>query len=304
MAQGGSVLVGVDSSACSRAALAEAVRLSARRGLALHVATVIDRLVLEDLSEATGQSREEIERDAVHAATERVKDMLSAAGGGARDVTAHALVGEPLKELLRLGKKVGASLYVAGVRGDGTMGSGVGSVALGLARKAEGMVLVVQEGHYGAYERVAALVDFSETSRLALGEAARVAKADGASLDVVHAFSPPWEQLHYRAPTPEAKPDFQKEYRGVLRDRLSALAKEGGGEFGGEAEVRLVECGSVVEGVVRELRERGVGLAALGSRGRSTLRAMLLGSVAERILQEAHCSVLTVKPAGFRFDAD
>lgn len=304
MGQVGSVIVGADSSACSRAALAEGARLAARRGAALHVAHVIDRHVLDDLSEATGQTREQIERDATEAAMERVRDLLSAAGEHARGAQTHALVGEPLKELLRLGKKVGATLYVAGVRGDGTMGSGVGSVALGLARKAEGMVLVVQEGHYGAYGKVAALVDFSETSKLAMREAARVAKGDGAGLDVVHAYSPPWEKLHYRAPTPEAKPDYQREYRGMLTDRLGVLAEEAGGEYGGKATVRLVECGSVAEGVVKDLLEQNVELAVLGSRGRSTLRAMLLGSVAERILQEAHCSVLTVKPAGFRFEAE
>ncbi len=304
MAQGGNVIVGVDSSACSRAALAEAARLADRRGIELHVLHVIDRLVLEDLSEATGQTREEIERDALGAALERVREMVSAAGPAARSANAHALVGEPLKEMLRLGKKVGASLYVAGVRGDGTMGTGVGSVAMGLARKAEGEVLVVQEGHYGAFERVAALVDFSETSLLALREAARVAKGDGAALDVVHAFAPPWEKLHYRAPTPEAKPDFQRGYRNALTSRLEALAEQAGGEFGGRATVRLVECRGVAQGVVKDLQEHGVGLAVVGSRGRSTLRAMLLGSVAERILQEAHCSVLTVKPTGFRFEAE
>ncbi len=304
MSQSGNVVVGTDFSACSRAAVGEGARLARRRGVELHVAHVIDSNVLDELAEATGLAREEIERDAIAAAEEKARDELSGAGASGEWARVSAIVGEPLKELLRLGKRVGAGLYVIGERGAGTMGSGAGSVALGLARKAEASVLVVEESRFGAYGKVAALVDFSETSRAAMREAARIAKGDGAGLIVMHAFSPPWEKLHYRAPTPEAKPDFQKKYREVLTSRLRALAEEAGGEYGGTAQVRLVESGGVASGIVEALRGEGVDLAVLGTRGRSTLRALLLGSVAERILRDAHCAVLAVKPAGFRFDVE
>ncbi|MGD9693544.1 MAG: universal stress protein [Phycisphaerales bacterium] len=304
MSHGGNVLVGMDFSASARSALREGVRIASRRGVELHVVHVIDGAVLEELAEATGLSREEIEKDAILAGEEKIRDEVSQAGPGGKGAKAVAIVGEPLKELLRHGKKVGAGLYIAGERGSGTMGSGVGGVALGLARKAEGCVLVVEEGHFGPFARVAALVDFSETSREALREAARIAKGDGAELWVVHAFAPPWEVVHYRAPTPEAKPDYQAEYRRTLKSRLEALAKEACGEYGGEARVHLVESGSIAGGIVKDLREHEVGLAVVGTRGRSTLRALLLGSVAERILREAHCAVMAVKPSGFRFDVD
>jgi nucleotide-binding universal stress UspA family protein len=43
----------------------------------------------------------------------------------------------------------------------------------------------------------------------------------------------------------------------------------------------------------------GADLTVLGTRGKTNLRDILLGSTAERVLAESRCSVLAVKPAGF-----
>jgi nucleotide-binding universal stress UspA family protein len=53
--------------------------------------------------------------------------------------------------------------------------------------------------------------------------------------------------------------------------------------------------------IVQALRERDADLAVLGSHGRSGLRYVLLGSVAEHVLRESPCDVLVVHPkiAGF-----
>lgn len=42
-------------------------------------------------------------------------------------------------------------------------------------------------------------------------------------------------------------------------------------------------------------------LMAIGTRGRSGVEHMLLGSVAEHVLREARCDVLTVPPRVSRF---
>jgi nucleotide-binding universal stress UspA family protein len=41
----------------------------------------------------------------------------------------------------------------------------------------------------------------------------------------------------------------------------------------------------------------GAELVVMGTRGRTNLRDMLLGSTAERTIAEARCSVLAVRPA-------
>ena len=48
--------------------------------------------------------------------------------------------------------------------------------------------------------------------------------------------------------------------------------------------------------MIEEEAERlGADLIVIGSRGRSGLKHLLLGSIAERVVQKAPCPVLTVK---------
>jgi nucleotide-binding universal stress UspA family protein len=58
-----------------------------------------------------------------------------------------------------------------------------------------------------------------------------------------------------------------------------------------------VTLGPVVGGIVEEARSGAADLIVLGSHGRSGFERLVLGSVTERVLRMAPCSVLTVPPA-------
>jgi nucleotide-binding universal stress UspA family protein len=47
--------------------------------------------------------------------------------------------------------------------------------------------------------------------------------------------------------------------------------------------------------IVDEAESRGADLIVIGTRGLSGLKHLLLGSIAERVVQKAPCAVLTVK---------
>jgi nucleotide-binding universal stress UspA family protein len=47
--------------------------------------------------------------------------------------------------------------------------------------------------------------------------------------------------------------------------------------------------------ILEEAEQRGADLIVIGTRGLSGLKHLLLGSIAERVVQKAHCPVLTVK---------
>jgi nucleotide-binding universal stress UspA family protein len=49
---------------------------------------------------------------------------------------------------------------------------------------------------------------------------------------------------------------------------------------------------------VRYAREGGFDLVVVGTHGRTGIRHMVLGSVAERVIREAHCAVLVVRRSG------
>jgi nucleotide-binding universal stress UspA family protein len=51
-------------------------------------------------------------------------------------------------------------------------------------------------------------------------------------------------------------------------------------------------------GITEFVQQIGGDLAVLGTRGRTNLRDLLIGSTAERVLRDAACSILAVRPEG------
>jgi glycine betaine transporter len=54
--------------------------------------------------------------------------------------------------------------------------------------------------------------------------------------------------------------------------------------------------GVAAEAIVAQARQMPADLVVVGTHGRKGLDRLILGSVAETVVRNAHCSVLTVKP--------
>ncbi|WP_408898586.1 universal stress protein [Nocardioides sp. R1-1] len=76
----------------------------------------------------------------------------------------------------------------------------------------------------------------------------------------------------------------------ALRDRLAA--------DGLKVVVRHEVVSDVADAVIAAADEEQAGLIVVGIRHRTPVGKLLLGSVAQRIILEAHCPVLAVKPSG------
>jgi nucleotide-binding universal stress UspA family protein len=63
---------------------------------------------------------------------------------------------------------------------------------------------------------------------------------------------------------------------------------------GGSGEALALD-GEVVPTIVRTVEQQQAGLLVVGTHGRTGLSRVLLGSVAEQLLQLADCSVLVVR---------
>lgn len=290
-----SLLVGIDFSPCCRAALREALRLARWNRAALHAAHVIDELIALDLEEALARFQGNI-RDALVHDAHAAWTTFTAAIEGAAQVALDVRIGHRVTGLLAAAQEAKADLLVLGASSAGDSCPGLGTVAAGCVRRAETSVLLVREDHAGAFRRIVACVDFSPASLRALDQAARVAAQDGAALHVLHVFTPPWRKLHYRAPTPEADPQLAQSYRDALERRLAAFAAELGSETDYlKPAYALFENRGHRSGIVEYAREVAADLLVLATRGRSNLRDLLLGSTAEKALQESTCSVLAVR---------
>ncbi len=143
----------------------------------------------------------------------------------------------------------------------------------------------------GEWFRICCAVDFSDASRLAMIEAADLAKACGAQLTLVHVHEPKVKPAG--EPVASATP-FEVPSADVARD-LEVWKAEA--ERRTTTAVRTaVVTGDAVGELLRYARAHGVDLLVVGTRGRMGLRHVVLGSVAERVVRLAPCPVLVVRP--------
>jgi nucleotide-binding universal stress UspA family protein len=127
--------------------------------------------------------------------------------------------------------------------------------------------------------------DFSENSEQVFPTACALARDYGARIVVLHVMPEPLGQdvvVARRHP---------EEYYGGPERLLHQIHAA---DDNVRVEHRLEE-GDAAEKIVEVAKDAEVGLIVIGSQGRGGLARVLLGSVAERVLRNATCPVLTVK---------
>jgi len=124
--------------------------------------------------------------------------------------------------------------------------------------------------------------DFSSYSNQAYFHAIALAENHGASLTVLFVYSPDRGTL--------SRGDVDADRR-HWREQLEQIRPTDPG-----IPVRHVFLeGDAAAEIVRYGRDAGIDLIVMGTHGRTGLERLLLGSVAEKVLRDASCSVLVVK---------
>lgn len=145
------------------------------------------------------------------------------------------------------------------------------------------------------YKKILVAVDGSETSKLALTEAVRLAKAFQSTVRAVYIVDSPAMlfDVGYYDPT-ELRKSFIQAGTALLADTGATLTKEGLTH-----ETALVETESVGEDVAgalqREAVKWGADAVVIGTHGRRGLAHVMLGSVAEKFIRQATMPVLLVR---------
>ncbi len=136
--------------------------------------------------------------------------------------------------------------------------------------------------------------DFSESAQPAVDAAIMIAERFDAQLHVVHAFQTPVPIVSpYEVVVPEG---FLEQARGATAANLRAVVEKISSQ-GLDAISHLTEV-PAAPAIVRLAETLDVDLIVVGTRGNTGLKHVLLGSVAERTIRLAPCSVLAVKPKG------
>ena len=139
------------------------------------------------------------------------------------------------------------------------------------------------------FARIIVAVDGSEVSRRAAEHATRIAKEDGAELVALHVVPvPPFE----------VKGDLAEIYASARRDAkrwmkdVEDIATRSG--IGVKTEV-VVGAYSVIDAILGYAENAKADLIVTGTRGTTPSRRMLVGSVADGLVEYAACAVLVIR---------
>jgi nucleotide-binding universal stress UspA family protein len=142
-----------------------------------------------------------------------------------------------------------------------------------------------------AYGTILVPIDFSKTSERAFDVARSLATSAGpARLVLVHACFVPVEVEALIGSAAAQRVEVEREARESL-DQLRERTERGGIA----CEVAIV-WGRPEHVILTAAADREADLIVIGTHGRTGLAHVVLGSVAERVVREAECPVLTVKP--------
>ena len=141
-----------------------------------------------------------------------------------------------------------------------------------------------------AYRRLLAPTDFSEPSLKALDYALDLASPTGSNVRMIHVLQPSADYLNFDTlsvlrPDEEAEAECEEEMRRVAHQRRHTRAEI----------TWKVAVGRPAAEIIEAAKEFRAELLVVSTHGRTGLKHLLLGSVAERIVRYAPCPVLIVR---------
>jgi nucleotide-binding universal stress UspA family protein len=208
---------------------------------------------------------------------EQVKRVAEAGG----DISgAHAKVGRPDAEIVRLAEELGAGLIVLGSRGlGGVRRALMGSVSDSVVRHAHTSVLVVRGGD-GEEDRppgsIVLALDGSEEATFAARVAAKLSASTGAGVRVISVMPTPAQMFGPHLYSEEMKQGLLEQAEGDARRFLDKQAERIESE-GGSVAGTYLGTGRPDEEIVELAEEVDAGMIVTGNRGLGGVRRVLLG---------------------------
>lgn len=215
-------------------------------------------------------------------------------GLGVNDV--HQIVSEslqPAEAIAHSVRELDADLVVMATHGRRALKHAlVGSVTERTLRTSPVPVLAVKEQDFGEspIKRILFATDFSSHANQALLLACSFAKRFGAHIDVVHVLD---ESPEYIKVISAEIVSFEKQARAMAGEHLEAIGEQVKAANLSTA-THLLD-GRAVEMIASEAARLQSDLIVMGTHGHTGFAHVTLGSVAEKTLRLAPCSVLTTR---------
>lgn len=281
-----SIVVGLDFSECSRVALTHAQRIAGWSGAALHAVHVVEPPGSRAPGWAVAAAAPSGPQPDPVAEARAQWAAFREGHSGLDGIELEMPVAGRLDGLRQAAETHRADLIVLGAFGHRRPNVGLGTMATGAIRELPNDVLVVRDDFEDPFRTVVAGVDFSDTCRRALASAAMLARGDGARLHAVYVV-----RAH------DGSPETVERVRGEFGPPLESLVEEvvpaGGGQV---AKVDVFPYAGTRSGLLEYCAVVNADVVAIGTRGRSNLRDVVLGSTAEKVLKDSACAVWASKP--------
>ena len=140
-------------------------------------------------------------------------------------------------------------------------------------------------------------VDFSDFSIYALKYGAVLARQFEAKILLLHVISQEWldemKAVQYFGGAIDSPEELLAKKKHYVTERIVKIIKEEIDEV--SLEEKLIVVGIPAEEIIRLAEEREIDLIIVGTHGRSGLSKVFMGSVAQRVVRRAPCSVLCVR---------
>lgn len=296
------ILVGIDFTPSCRNALREAVRRASLDGASVTVVHVMDEFLAHELKAALSTDEAGIRAEWQG----KLRKFVDESDIGAALVTVEVRIGHPFAELVDACKAHGADLLVMGAKGSKGGEHRIGAIAAKCVRKAPVDVFVVRGDAQGPFKHVVACVDFSENSAKAVQSALHIAQQDKADVDCLYVYQSALalslDYGGYAPPLPVGPDeDALKVWQQDLDKFVEPLTRSKGDV---KVHTLVKERVNIRETILEHVEETKADMVVLGTRGKTGLRELLIGTTAEKIIQYAPCSILAVKPDAMAASAE
>ena len=190
-----------------------------------------------------------------------------------------------------------------------------GNIAVKLLRKCPCPVLIVKPSANASFQKILAPVDpktvREETTKTVEHEdlicrkvmdiSIFMARMENSHLDIFHCWFLPGETLLASGRTriaPDELDHMKMLAEKIHNQRISSLVAEY--DLSDIRHSVVVRKGDPGEMIVNYADKNGIDLIVMGTIGRSGLSGLLIGSTAEKVIDQVNCSVLAIKPANFQ----
>jgi nucleotide-binding universal stress UspA family protein len=142
------------------------------------------------------------------------------------------------------------------------------------------------------HKRILVATDFSEYSKVALDICLGASKCMKTKLYVLHTIEKfPHDYVHLLSGTTHS--NMKQKLEEEAMNKIKAMLPEE--LLGSEDIVPIVRFGKPFLEIIKVAKEKDVDLMAIGTHGRAGVDRVILGSVAERVVRKAGCTVMVIR---------